>query len=86
MINKVFKKLKKKKISGPFLTDFLDFGGKKNCQKIGSVKLDVIAPCQNLGKTNDPVLRKQLDVQKDGQTLVYRTLPAIASGPTCKIF
>ena len=76
-----FQKVIKKTISGPFLTNFLDFLDKKNCQKIGSIKLNVIAPYQNQGKTNDPILRKQLDVRKDGQTLVYRTLPAIASGP-----
>ena len=44
------------------------------------------APCQNFEKTNDTILRKCPDRQKDGQknkqTPFYRTLPATAEGAT----
>ena len=44
-----------------------------------------LAPYQNLEKTNDAIPRKRpdrwKDKRKDGQTLLYRTLPATAGGP-----
>ena len=44
-----------------------------------------LAPYQNLEKTNDAIPRKcpdrWKDERKDGQTLLYRTLPATAGGP-----
>ena len=40
-----------------------------------------LKPCENSGKTKDPIQRKRLDRRtdgrKDGQTLFQRTLPAI---------
>ena len=32
-------------------------------------------------KTNEPILRRLMDIQKDGWTLYYRTLLAKARGP-----
>ena len=39
----------------------------------------ILAPYQNLEKTNDIIPRKRPDRQ-DGQTLFYRTLPATTRG------
>ena len=41
----------------------------------------ILAPYQNLEKTNDTIPRKRPDRQKDGQTLFYRTLPATTGAP-----
>ena len=45
----------------------------------------LLAPYQNLEKTNDTIPRKRphrwKDGRKDGQTLFYKTLPATARGP-----
>ena len=55
-----------------------------------------LTPCQVSEKTNEPILRKFTDRQKDGRmeewtdrrtdrwTLFYRTLPAKAGGPKIK--
>ena len=40
-----------------------------------------LAPCQNLEKTNDTIVRKRLDRRKDRQTLLHRNLPANAGRP-----
>ena len=46
-----------------------------------TISYGFLAPCQNLEKNNDTIQRKRPDRWKDGQTLIYRTLPATTGGP-----
>ena len=73
----------------PFLVHFPNFWGKnffpENPALSRTTSYEFLAPCQNLEKTNDAILRKRPDRQKDrrtdGQNLFYKTLPTTARGP-----
>ena len=84
-MTKFSKKLKKTGF-GPFWALFPNVGAKKNfSQKIWlsrTTSYKFLASCQISEKTNDTIPRKCLVIRwEDGQTLLYRTLPATAGGP-----
>ena len=68
-----------------FFDPFTIFGAKNAFSKnSGSAMHNFIkgflAPCQNLKKSNDPILRKHLDTRQDGRMdrTFHRILPATA--------
>ena len=79
----------KKPCFGPFWVYFPNFGGKKyfpeNAALSRTTSHWILAPCQNVEKIKYTIPRKhpdrRKDGRKDGQTLFYRTLPAIDGGP-----
>ena len=81
----------------PFLVIFAQWGFfPKNPALSHTTIYGPLTPCQVSEKTNEPILRKFTDRQKDGRmeewtdrrtdrwTLFYRTLPAKAGGPKIK--
>ena len=79
-MTKLFNKLKKPY----FLVHFPHFWEKKTFFKklaLSRTSHGLLTPYQNLEKANEPIPRKLADGRMDGQTLLHRTLPAIAGGP-----
>ena len=68
-----------------FLAHFTHFGAKmffpKNLALSQTTSYGFLTPCQNLGKTNEPISRICLARWKDGQGLFYRTFLATARDP-----
>ena len=89
-MNKFSNKLKKL-VFGPFWFHFQFLRQKKFSWKIWlsrTTSYGFLAWCQNLEKVNDTIQRKHpdrwKDGWKDGQTLFYRTLLALAGAPKSK--
>ena len=84
----------KKPFLDPFLVYFPHFlCKKKSCQKSALSRIirhGPLTPCRVSEKTNEPIPRKLLDRmtegRKDGQTLIHRTLLAMAGGPKSDFF
>ena len=84
----------KKPYSGPVFGLFSPFfGQKKYFQKSALSRIirhGPLTPCRVSEKTNEPIPRKLLDRRtegrKDGQTLIHRTLLAMAGGPKSDFF
>ena len=72
--------MSKKHVLGPFLTIFGHFCLMEIFPKSYITRYGPLTPCK-VSETNELILRKLTDRQKDGQTLFYKTLPAKARGP-----
>ena len=95
--DQIFQWIQKALFLAHFWSIFLISGAKKKFPENQALSCTTsyrfLAPCQNIEKTNDTILRKcpdrRKDVQKDrwkdrwndGQTLFYWSLPATAKGP-----